>query len=237
MTTLVHTESRGDYQLRTDKTIVSTAAFNNEFYTYTQSKNPATGVTSGVFTLVPGATAATCPTGRVLHLTGRKLYPDVHPMTTFVGALSAKKFLVSVYDPISFLTGFVDPSSATFNKFDQNLPNFFDLGRGGSGVTWPGGGKGPESTGGIVLIDGGTSANISIGGTISIGAATIGKISATGGGGGNVTVTGSAIKTTSYILLTMTDNSAAASVTSQTTGQFVLNLGNGGRVNYLIINV
>jgi len=239
MTTLVHTESRGDYQLRTDKTLVSTAAFNNDFYTYTVPRNPATGVTTGVFTLVAGATAANCPTGRVLHLTGRKLYPDVHPMTTFVGGLTEKKFLVSVYDPISFLNGFVDPSSDKFNNFDQNLPNFFDLGRNGSGVEWPGGGKGEESAGGggIVLIDGGTTTNIAIGGTISIGAATIGKVSVTGGGGGNVTVTGSAIRTTSYILLTLTGNSAAASVVSQTTGSFVLNLGNGGQVNYLIINI
>lgn len=235
MTTLVHTESRGDFQLRTDKTLVSTAAFNNEFYTYTQSKNPATGVTSGIFTLVSGATATTCPTGRVLHLTGRKLYPDVHPMTTFVGALSAKKFLVCVYDPISFLTGFVDPSSATFNKFDQNLPNFFDLGRSGSGVQWPGGGKGSES-GGIALIDAGILANVASGSTVNIGAATIGRVTMTGGGG-TVVVNASAVKSTSYILLTLVNNNAAASVATQAPGTFTINLGNGGQCNFLIINV
>jgi hypothetical protein len=144
MTTLVHSEARGDFQQRNDKTLVSTAAFQNEFYTYTASKNPATGVTTGAFTLVSGATASTCPAGRVLHLTGRKLYPDVNPMTTFVGVLTAKKFLVSVYDPISFLNGFIDPTSNTFAKFDQNLPNFFNLGTAGSGVVASLGGDGVD---------------------------------------------------------------------------------------------
>jgi len=144
MTTLVHSEARGDYQQRTDKTLVSTAAFHNEFYTYTAGTNPATFTPTGVFSVVSGATASTCPAGRVLHLTGRKLFPDVNPMTTFVGVLSAKKFLVSVYDPISFLNGFVDPTSNTFAKFDQNLPNFFNLGTSGSGVVPSLGGDGVD---------------------------------------------------------------------------------------------
>lgn len=145
MTTLVHSEARGDFQQRNDKTLVSTAAFQNEFYTYTAGTNPATFTPTGVFSQVSGATAATCPAGRVLHLTGRKLYPDVNPMTTFVGtALTSKKFLVSVYDPISFLKGFVDPTSNSFAKFDQNLPNFFNLGTSGSGVVPSLGGDGVD---------------------------------------------------------------------------------------------
>jgi hypothetical protein len=239
MTTLVHTESRGDYQLRTDKTLVSTAAFHNDFYTYTVPRNPATGVTTGVFTLVAGATATTCPTGRVLHMTGRKLYPDVNPMTTFVGGLTEKKFLVSVYDPISFLNGFVDPSSDKFNNFDQNLPNFFNLGRNGSGVEWPGGGKGEESAGGgLVLIDAGTqSPNVpGGGGTFNIGAATMGKVSMTGAGGGTCVVNGSAITVNSKIFVTMINNNATAYLSSQGAGTFTITLGNGGLANFLIIN-
>jgi hypothetical protein len=235
MTTLVHTESRGDYQLRTDKTLVSTAAFNNDFYTYTQSKNPATGVTTGVFTLVSGATATTCPTGRVLHLTGRKLYPDVHPMTTFVGGLSAKKFLVSVYDPISFLNGFIDPASDKFANFDQNLPNFFDLGRNGSGVEWPGGGQGAVTSGGYVDAGSSTSVAAPGPGTFNIGAATMGRVVMTGGGGTFV-VNGSAIVATSKIFLTSITANATMYITAQSTGTFTINLGNAGQCNFLILN-
>lgn len=53
MTTLVHTDSR-NYQASTDRTLVSTGPFDAEFYTYTVSKNPATGVTLGVFSVVYG---------------------------------------------------------------------------------------------------------------------------------------------------------------------------------------
>jgi hypothetical protein len=235
MTTLVHTESRGDYQLRTDKTLVSTAAFNNEFYTYTQSKNPATGVTSGVFTLVSGATAATCPTGRVLHLTGRKLYPDVHPMTTFVGALSAKKFLVSVYDPISFLTGFVDPSSATFANFDQNLPNFFDLGRNGSGVEWPGGGQGAEGSGGYV--DSGTLTVTTDPATAQAGSATVGLLTQSFSGGNTVTIVTTACRATSRVFLTQVNSQTAltSSVEAVLNGSFRVRLQNAGSWQFLII--
>ena len=143
MSALVHSEAKGDFSQRTDKSLVSSAAFNNEFYTYTVGTN-ANFQTVGTFSLVSGATAATCPAGRVLHLSGKKLFPDINPMNTFVGVLAAKKFLVGVYDPISFLSGFVDPTSNTFAKFDQNLPNFFDLGTAGSGVVPSLGGDGVD---------------------------------------------------------------------------------------------
>ena len=130
MSGLVHSDGRGDFAQTNDKSLVANAAFNNEFYTYKTSIN-SSFATVGTFTLVTGATAATCPAGRVLHLTGRKLYPGVNPMNTFVGLLAVAgnpKFLVSVYDPITNLTGFIDPTSLSFSKYDQNLPNFFDRG-------------------------------------------------------------------------------------------------------------
>jgi hypothetical protein len=130
-----------DMALGVSKSVVSTQAFNNEFYTYTTSMN-SNFQTVGTFSLVSGASVSVCPANRVLHLTGRKLYPDVNPMNTFVGALSSPKFLVSVYDPISFLSGFIDPTSNTFAPFDQNLPNFFNLGRAGSNVAPSLGGQG-----------------------------------------------------------------------------------------------
>jgi len=130
MSGLIHSEARGDFAQANDKSLVANAAFHNEFYKYTTSIN-SSFATVGTFTLVPGATATTCPAGRIVHLNGRKLYPGVNPMNTFVGLLAVAgnpKFLVGVYDPITNLSGFVDPTSLSFSKYEQNLPNFFDRG-------------------------------------------------------------------------------------------------------------
>ena len=229
MSTLVHTDSR-DYQASTSKTLISTGPFDAEFYTYTVSKNPATGVTTGAFSVVSGATATTCPRGRVLHLTGRKLYPDVNPMNTFVGtALTAKKFLVAVYDPISFLNGFIDPTSNTFAKFDQNVPNFFNLGRDGSGVQWPGGGAGAE----LILADAGASSTLANGGTFAAGNASVGQVVINGAG--YITVTSTAVTTNSKIFLTPLNN-ISVYVTNQAAGTFRVNLSGAGTANFLIVN-
>jgi len=197
MTTLVHTDSR-DYQASKHKSLVSTRSFEGEFYTYTVTKN-LFGVTTGVFSVVSGATATTCPGRRVLHLTGRKLYPDVNPMDTFVGtALTSKKFLVAVYDPISFLTGFIDPTSNTFAKYDQNLPNFFNLGNSASGVQWSSGGSGAE----LNTVDAGTSVSTNSGGTFNAGYASVGQVQFSGNAAGNyITVYSTAVKSTSKIFI------------------------------------
>jgi len=120
--------------------LISTRPFNEEFYTYTTSTNSKFQIV-GTFTLVINATEANCPGSRVLHLTGRKLYPNVNPMTNFVrnAPLQSAKFLVSVYDPVSSLSGFIDPTSATFAKFDQKISNFFDQGASGAALPSLGG--------------------------------------------------------------------------------------------------
>jgi hypothetical protein len=232
MTTLVHSEARGDYLQRTDKTLVSTKAFDGEFYAYTAGTNPATFAPTGVFSVVPGATAATCPAGRVLHLTGRKLFPDVNPMTTFVGtALTAKKFLVSVYDPISFLNGFIDPTSNTFSKYDQNLPNFFNLGRDGSGVEWSGGGQGV----GIHTSDAGTSSSLATTATFAAGNASVGQV-VLSSAGGYIIVTTTAATATSKIFLTSLTTGITMFVSNQAAGTFRVNLSAAGTANFLVVN-
>lgn len=230
----MHTDSR-DYQASTSKTLVSTGPFNAEFYTYTVSKNPATGVTTGAFSVVSGATPSTCPRGRVLHLTGRKLYPDVNPMNTFVGtALTAKKFLVAVYDPISFLNGFIDPTSNTFAKFDQNVPNFFNLGRDGSGVQWPGGGAGAE----LILADAGASSTIANNATFAAGNASVGQVTYNGGATGSITVSSTAVTANSKIFLSSLVSNTNAYVSSVSAGSFTIYFPSNGTytLNFLIVN-
>lgn len=235
MSSLVHVDGRGEFQEKTDRTLVSTAAFHGEFYTYVASMSN-TGVAAGTFTIVSGASATTCPLGRVLHLTGRKLYPNVNPMTVFVGGspLSTPKFLVSVYDPISFLKGFVDPTSNTFAKFDQNLPNFFNDGRGGSGVEWSGGGQGVD----IHMVDSGNLSGATTT-TQAAGNASTGRIALTGGAG-SITVTSSAVTANSRILLTNAAvNTSVTSyyVSAQAAGTFTITVvGGAGTFNFLIIN-
>jgi hypothetical protein len=157
-------------------------------------------------------------------------------MNTFVGtALTDKKFLVSVYDPITFLTGYIDPMSNTFAKYDQNLPNFFDLGTSGAGVQWPGGGAGAE----LNLADAGASGTIGNGGTFDAGYATVGQVTSNTGTGGSITVTSTAVTANSKIFLTSLTAGGIVNVSSVAAGSFNIyfhsNLGST-TVNFLIIN-
>ena len=227
---LLHSEAKGDFAQSSDKTIVSTKAFDTEFYSYRTALN-ATFQTVGIFSIVSGATPTTCPLGRVLHLTGKKLYPDVNPMNTFVGALTAKKFLVSVYDPISFLTGFIDPTSNTFASFDQGLPNFFNTGRDGSGVEWSGGGRGVDIHAvdcGVIIQNGGTN--------IEAKNASTGRIGVDNGAA-TITVRTTACTASSRIILSQaTGTLTTAVVGTVAAGSFQVALGGISAWNFLIVN-
>jgi hypothetical protein len=134
-----HYDAANSQSQQYPKSVVSTRPFNFDFFTYTISTN-ASFATVGALTLVT-TNASLCPIGRVLHATGRAIYPNVNPMNTFPTAntatgttaqngtlLTGPKFLISVYDPITHLKGFIDPTSTIFAPFDQLLDNAFDLG-------------------------------------------------------------------------------------------------------------
>ena len=94
---------------------ISTAPFNTYFYSYSTSLN-ASLQTIGTLSVVSGATAFTCPQGRVLRENGRKLYPDANPGIT--------TYLVGVYDAQSMLSGFIDPNAKVFQIYNTDKPNF-----------------------------------------------------------------------------------------------------------------
>jgi hypothetical protein len=95
-------------------TYVSTHPFNDEFYLYTA--NGPSG-NKGYLTLIPSASADNCPSGRTLYATGKKLTPGIHPMAFIHGQPNPNPVtLISVYDSISFLRGFIDPTSPTFTR-------------------------------------------------------------------------------------------------------------------------
>jgi hypothetical protein len=165
----IYSNGRTDYAQGNAKSYVSTKPFKQEFLTYTVSTNSRFVIVgeTGYVT----SDDALCPAGRVLHVTGRKLYPGVNPGIT--------KFLLSVYDPITFLNGFIDPSSSTFAKYDQNLPNFFDNGPTTNGSSIPPlGGQ----AGKLTLGDG-ADATTAVTVAYNAGDATVGRLTITGAAG------------------------------------------------------
>ena len=238
-----HSEARGENALKNDKSYISTDAFNNDIYTYTTRLNTQF-VTVGTLANLRGTTATNCPAGRVLHLTGRRLIPSVNPMNTFpsAGGLSTQSFpgvfLVSVYDPITGFRGFIDPTSSKFARFDQNLPNTFDLGNQGAGILPLLGGKG-----GTLSANGVTTAAITVFKTTSAatntatynaGNASVGMFmpvafdsySAGKNVGGSIVINTTAVKTTSNIFLTLCGNNATLiAYPGATDGTFTVYIG------------
>ena len=89
----------------TRRSWIATQTFSDNFYSY---KNGRWGANPG--------TPETCPIGRILRENGRKLYPAAYP--------NVDQFYVGVYDPVSFLNGFIDPNSAIFAPFNQDKPTY-----------------------------------------------------------------------------------------------------------------
>jgi hypothetical protein len=146
-----HTYGKSALNDSSRRSYISTSPFNDNIFSYAISINSSL-VNVGTLTVLPGATASNCPAGRILRETGKKLYPDANP--------SVNTYMVSVFDPISCLTGFIDPNSPLFAVFSTDRPNFIidavDPGPGGLKDAGP-----PVYTNGIVkagtTIDAGTS--------------------------------------------------------------------------------
>ena len=68
----------------------------------------------GFFEPVAHANEETCPAGRVLKETGRKLRPGINPGVTEV--------MVSVYDKESLITGFIFPNDSIFAPYNDSAP-------------------------------------------------------------------------------------------------------------------
>jgi len=99
------------------KSYVAASPFNNDFFTYTVTTNPSTFKKTGALVAnVPGATAVTCPAGRILRENGRKLFPGAHDGVTTL--------MVGVFDNQSMLSGFIDPNSPDFAVYNTDRPNY-----------------------------------------------------------------------------------------------------------------
>jgi len=103
---------------------IATAAFQNNIFLYTTGivNNTTTGtltawsVSAAANPPGNGSTAVTCPAGRVLRETGRKLYPGANP--------GVNTYMVGVYDAQTQLTGFIDPNASLYSLYNNDKPNF-----------------------------------------------------------------------------------------------------------------
>lgn len=82
---------------------ISTRTFNNAFYSY--------DVQSGL-TLNDSVDSESCPPGRILKETGRKLYPGIHP--------TIKTIMTGVYDSVTFMNGFIDANAGVFALYNTH---------------------------------------------------------------------------------------------------------------------
>jgi hypothetical protein len=90
------------------------AAFNADIFTYTTGLNSTTYVIEGTLSPVSSATAGNCPQGRFLYENGRKLFTGANPGIT--------TYMVGVFDPVSFLNGYIDPNSEKFTLMNTDKP-------------------------------------------------------------------------------------------------------------------
>ena len=124
------------------RSYITTAAFHQDIFAYTTSYNPATFTTTGTLTSLSTAgtgTAANCPANRVLRENGKKLFPPglvVSNNTTYAAPNpGVTTYMVGVYDPITFLSGFIDPNSKLFAIYNTDKPDYVPRGINPNGNT------------------------------------------------------------------------------------------------------
>jgi hypothetical protein len=187
------------FHQQSQNTYMSTQAFNTKLFTYTTSLNPTTFQTQGTLTANANATAANCPANRVLHANGRVLIPGANPGVNVP--------LVGVYDPITSLNGFIDPTDPTFANYNTTVAFQYDLGI--SSVIATLGGTGANSR---IGLDSGRLTATTVNGGVEAGNASIGEVIFFTGSAGtsSITVSSSQVIPTSRIFLTQTNSAANA---------------------------
>ena len=215
------------------KSFISTRAFDSTntagtIFTYTTYVN-ASLQTIGTLVANANATATNCPVGRVVHVNGKKLLPNVNPSIT--------KVYLGVYDPISFLNGYIDPTDSTWAIYDVTLGATYDLGTSNQDVVL--GGQGAEPRFGRAV--NATTTGTTTGGAAAIGAGHTGVLTIANAPT-VITVTSSEIRTASVVLLTLGGATAAnlrvSAITSGTSFAITSSaaLAAADTIHYLIIN-
>jgi hypothetical protein len=111
--------SVASYEGPNKRSYISISSFNNDFFVYT-SVIDATKRRIYSLRVNPDANASNCPVGRVLIENGRKLFAGTNDAVT--------TYMVGVFDPVSFLSGFIDPNSPVYAVYNTDLPSFIPRG-------------------------------------------------------------------------------------------------------------
>jgi hypothetical protein len=98
---------------------VSSGPFHRDIFSYTYVTSPYPEGTLAAD--IPGANVRTCPAGRVLRESGKKLYPIVNP--------GVSTYMIGVIDTQSGISGFIDPNSPLFAVYSTDLPAVMKDGR------------------------------------------------------------------------------------------------------------
>lgn len=106
------------------RSYLATEDYNGDFFSYAVTF--ANNVYTGALSAVTGANAGNCPAGRILHETGKKLYPSANP--------GIGQYMVSVFDPVSMLTGFINPNNPTFSLMNTDRPAYIADSPSGTGT-------------------------------------------------------------------------------------------------------
>ena len=138
----IGTASHSSYLNTPRRAYITTTTFQNDIFQYATTTNPSTFEVTGTLTslaTVGTGTAATCPANRILVENGKKLYPSglaISNNTTY-GAPNpgVTTYMVGVYDPGSFLSGFIDPNSQVFAPYNTDKPNYVPRGVNPNGNT------------------------------------------------------------------------------------------------------
>jgi hypothetical protein len=151
--------------------------------------------------------------------------------------LTGPKFLLGVYDPISHLRGFIDPTLSIFAKYDQLLPNSFNLGPtanlavyGAAQAATPLGSQASR----LAPSDASLSIRTDNGGTIQAGNAASGIAQINGNA--IVTIVTTACNTTSRIFLTTNIVGRLANIQGVSSGSFQVWVPDSVFVTWLIVN-
>lgn len=131
----IGTASHSSYLNTPRRSYITTGPFQANIFQYTTSTDPNTFQVTGTLTSLASVgtgTAANCPANRILVENGKKLYPSglaVSNNTTY-GAPNpgVTTYMVGVYDPASFLSGFIDPNSELFAPYNTDKPNYVPRG-------------------------------------------------------------------------------------------------------------
>ena len=110
-----------------------------------------------------GATVENCPKGRFLYENGKKLFPTVH--------VGISTYMVGVYDPVTFIKGYIDPNSKLFSPMHQDKPSTALPVTENNAITFgvnPENGEFDQGPGVFTLANSQFGANVDVGGAVTV---------------------------------------------------------------------